>query len=80
MRIRFFQQRHLQTPDPTVFHRAFAQLPEIEPLHDLIEILPGQIVRRPGNEMECRRFERDRTDRVIGAVIAADFIDREQLH
>ena len=30
--------------------------------------------------MECRRFNRYRADRVVGAVVAAHLVDRQKLH
>ena len=75
-----FQERHLYPPNPAVFHRTSPQLLEIDLTDNVVEVSLGQIFRRSGNEMKRRWFQGNRANRVIRTVIAAHFIDRQNLN
>jgi hypothetical protein len=62
-----------------VLHRPFSQFFEIDLADDFVEIRLRQISRRPGSEVQGRRFQSDGTDRVVRAMIAPHLIDRQNL-
>ena len=75
----FLQQRPLQRFDVAIFHPAAPESSKVHIGGDGIEIFPRQIFRRSGREIECCWINRHRADRIVRAVVAAGFIDRQKL-
>ena len=63
-----------------MFNPAFAQLLEIVSRNDFVKVFLRKVLGRSGREMQRRRLERDRANRVVRTVIAAHFVDRQELH
>ena len=79
IRERSFQEIDFQTANAIVLDRAFAQLLQIVVRDNVVEVFLRKILGRSGREMQGRRLERDRANRIVRAVIAAHFIDRQEL-
>ena len=73
------EQFILQRFDDLIVDPAAAQRGEIDPRGHFGEGLPRQIFRRARREVQRGRVDRARANRVVGAVVGAGFVDRQEL-
>jgi hypothetical protein len=74
-----FEKPLLERFDNSVANVAAPESSKIHIGGDGIEIFPRQIFRRAGREIERCWINRHRADRIVRAVVAAGFIDRQKL-